>query len=42
MTNKKNRYLLGKYKDLFDGTLDNFDTKPIKFEVKEDMIPIHS
>jgi len=36
------RYLLGKYEDLFDGTLGDFDTDPISLEIKPGMNPVHS
>ena len=36
------RYLLGKYEDLFDGTLGDFDTDPISLEIKPGMTPVHS
>ena len=36
------RNLLGKYEDLFDGTLGDFDTEPVKLETKEGTCPVHS
>ena len=36
------RTLLGKYEDLFDGTLGYFDTEHVKLETKEETSPVHS
>ncbi len=33
--------LLQSYKELFDGTLGNWQTKPVKFELKQDAKPFH-
>ena len=38
----KFRDSLGKYTDLSDGTLGDFDTEPVKLEIKEDISSVHS
>ena len=36
------RSLLNKYKDLFDGSLGDFNVPPIKLEIKPGTEPVHS
>ena len=36
------RILLNKYKNLFDGSLGDFNVPPIKLEVKPNTEPVHS
>ncbi len=39
---KKLLQLLTKYESLFDGTLDDWKTKPVSFQLKEGVSPDHS